>query len=416
MTSTQTTSILDVPDDVVKRLERALADPKPADLGRGIARLLIDNLELFSALESYFREQLRSPDRQDRTAAAVAFQAIPLAARLSADDGKTDLAKPAPSQESLAAIVAALVVEVELSVRFELLSALAAQDYEAAGLGDFARLAGLVAERSIESNMDLDEDTRADLQALHDRLRAAELIDSGSVLSRPEARRIVGYAATGIPFVLEDKTRPEVILIYNSSLDAWLPPGGHFNPGMDQLPSETLIHKIKDEAGADSIVYWAPGLAFASGSHSVQLHPSPSFVLLEDLTKHPRRNPAEVHSHHYDLNYICQISASDLDGIGHGTKPALRVSLGELSQAADLRAEVTRRITHEAKETHPRYANAGVFPDVVERIVLSLAVLAGEWNDKLNSFELNGSSNGQGAPHITQVDFPVAASGGANGR
>ena len=404
-----TTTSFDLPHAAVERLEAALDERQPSDVARAVARLLLDDPGVRPGVEDHLRERLRSHQRGDRVSAAAAFQAVPLATRVRAA-GNGNHEREAAAAESVEALIAALVVETQLNVRFELLSALAAQDYEADSLRHLAGVVGRLVQRVIEAGPDLDEVTDADLRRAHDRLRAAELVDPGSVLPRRRARRIVGYAATGIPFVLQDQANPEVVLVYNASLDAWLPPGGHFNPGMDQLPSETLVHKIKAEAGADSIVHWAPGLAFRSQSDSVELRPSPSFVLLEDLTKHPRRNPAEVHTHHYDLNYICQINERDVAKIGRGDYPAIRVPLGGLeAEVEDLREEVTRRIRARATADSPEHAQAAIFPDVVERIVLSLSVLAGQWGDKINSFELNGSANGDSAPHIDQVPFLVSS-------
>lgn len=397
----------DVPDDVVERLERALRVERgeargSAEIGRDVARLVADEVAYLPRFEAALRARLASLDRAERAAAAAAFQGVALALRL---DGQR---AAAAERASVEALIAALTAEVELGVRLELLAALAAQDFDASELRPLAPLAAQIAARTVEGGGDLDTTTERQLRFLHDGLRASGYADDDDVVRGRERARIVGYAATGIPFVLRDGARPEVVLIYNDSLDAWLPPGGHFDPSSDEVPSQTLVRKIATEAGADSIVHWAPGLGFERQASDVELHPAPSFVLLEDLRAHPRRSPLEVHTHHFDLNYICRITDEDEESIGRGEKPTIRVPLDGFEFTARGRPFIEERVHETVSAQQPELSHASLFQDVVERIFLSLALLAGRWEQKLYSFELNGSANGHGTAQVRIVDPPAA--------
>jgi MarR family len=202
----------------------------------------------------------------------------------------------------------------------------------------------------------------------------------------------VGFAATGLPFVLAEPNEPEIVLIHNANLDAWLPPGGHFHPELQEIPSEKVVRKIKEETGATSEILWrAP--RFETRTTAKPL-PGPSFVLLEDLRELPG-GETELHTYHHDFNYICRVTDESVREIGTGSSPAVRVNLSRLPEGTYRAEAVRRRIAEAITETHREHERAIVTDDVIDRVVQSLTLLEanrpGEESGRLQVFTPHGA-------------------------
>ena len=260
----------------LERVSLALADVIDAgqleEVVREATRLAGEEAAI-PALEHYLCELLLRDEVRAREAAAAAMQA--LATVVAAEGG----GHAGISATSLDALVAALAVESELSARAEQLWALSQQDYSRDELRSYVPLVRRIARSFVETRSQIDAETVDQMAYLYERLQGEDGKDP-SILW-PAERKLLGFAATGIPFLLSDPVCPKVVLIYNENLDAWLPPGGHFSPGMSQMPDETLIDKIQTEAGVSSVVHWV-SLSFEDRGQPVQLRPAPSFVLRED--------------------------------------------------------------------------------------------------------------------------------------
>jgi hypothetical protein len=209
-----------------------------------------------------------------------------------------------------------------------------------------------------------DDELEPAIKAAATLLRKQRSYSSKSV----EATKL-GYAATGVPFVLTDPTQPELVVVHNENLQAWLPPGGHFDPDLQDIPSEKVLRKIQEETGSTATLLWKAG-DFERRDTARPL-PAPSFVLLEDLTKLKSKDP---HDYHFDLNYICRINDEAVGDLGTGAKRVVRVPLGELEREPRMN-QIKRRIREAVRSEAPKLAQATVTDDVVERVVRSLELL-----------------------------------------
>lgn len=167
------------------------------------------------------------------------------------------------------------------------------------------------------------------------------------------------------------------MLVYNFSLNAWLPPGGHFDPSDISIPDETLVTKIREETGAHCEILWE-GYEFSANSAS-SVRPTPSFTLFEDL-RAMSRSPTEVHAFHYDLNYICRIPREFTGKLGTGKLPTIQVPMRPVAAAED--SDRRSRIAALVREHAPEGTGLQIPPDAVERILISLGILGRHLNPR----------------------------------
>lgn len=394
MSTTQWCAALDA-------VETALVQT-PDATRRAVVAALETDCAVQPLIEQALCRALTSPERESRRNGAIGLQAVTLV--WSRDVG----AQRSIGPSSLGALIAALAVEAEIAPRTEQLWALSRQDYRHEALQPFAGIAARVFAAFVTTAAHIADELVDQLVYAYELVRP--MVDDADLPGdlSPAPRDLLGYAATGIPFILSEPRNPKVVLIFNDNLQHWLPPGGHFNPGMDEVPSEALVRKIREETGARAKVIWN-GQDFNPRRGKVEVSPAPAFVLLEDLTALPYRASTEIHRRHYDLNYICEILTEE-----EVADDCLIVELGEMP-AEDPFSFVRERIEAKARELRQESV---ILDDVVERVVLSLQVLAKR--DSRALFTLapyrNGNGNGN-TPHFKpeRVERPLVKLGGANG-
>lgn len=102
------------------------------------------------------------------------------------------------------------------------------------------------------------------------------------------------------------------MLILNRNLNngkgLWVPPGGHFELGVDD-PADRLLQKIRSEVGMEAKI-WDPGAPSVELVHSFNTAQTkwleaPIFILDEDLLG----LCSHSHSRHFDLIYACEAAA-----------------------------------------------------------------------------------------------------------
>lgn len=358
-----------------KQLERLLAGSDPDEIVRALPGLISDRPAKIR-IERYVGSQLLSSDRALRHSAAVALYALThsdLGGSSTAEKHRIASIEP----ETFERLICAVAVEPSAAVRAEQLWAMVAQSFEGA-LSVYARLVARLIEAALSAtSFGISMETLERLTYGYEQIKRRAPVEDMLENPVPARRDLIGYAATGLPFLSGDPANPVVVLVYNFSLSAWLPPGGHFDPGDTSIPDQTLVRKVREETGADCEILWEGREFSANGASSVR--PTPSFVLFEDL-RAMNRLPTEVHAFHYDLNYICRIPTESIDKLGSGKLPTIKVPMGSVAAAGT--SDRRSRIEALVKEQAPEGTGQQIPPDAVERILISLGILGRHLNPR----------------------------------
>lgn len=351
MTDVSTVLWSDDPDDVVR---------------------LFSRVEDIVAARDALAEALKSDDRQRRFNSALGLYAM--------------ATEPPESQNNVIArdlferLLAAVAVESDSKVKSEMFIALVAYEYDT-DLSIFAPLVARLIEHVALTSTPVSEAIMHRLAYGYAKLRAQSQEARTFDDLKFQSRELIGYAATGIPFVVAGPTAPIAILVYNDRLDAWLPPGGHFEPAANESPTETLKSKIRKETGAEGEIVWSAPEFDTSGDVTIQ--PSPSFVLFENLKSMTHVSSYEAHSFHYDFNYVCTITPETVPLLGSGTQLTLQVPL-----RSGGRVDIRNRIVAAATRAGAADIAQNIPDDVVERLGLSHRLLKEHRERRVTSHRL----------------------------
>ncbi|MFB9974382.1 NUDIX hydrolase [Allobacillus sp. SKP2-8] len=94
---------------------------------------------------------------------------------------------------------------------------------------------------------------------------------------------------TGSGFVLHPNKPDHILMLFHKSLERWLQPGGHVDPG--ETPEEAAIREVKEETGIDVRLH---------SVHKEQLYPF-------DVNIHyipTNKQKGEPGHFHYDFRYL----------------------------------------------------------------------------------------------------------------
>lgn len=162
-----------------------------------------------------------------------------------------------------------------------------------------------------------------ELQALLSRHRPGDAAEERSL-----TRTLQLLRTTGSPFwrgqcnpghltasaIVVDRARARTLLVHHETLDRWLQPGGHFEPGETQ-PVEAAAREVREETGLATT--W----------------PGPLPRLLDvDVHPIPARGVEPAH-YHYDLRYLLVAASDDPQPVaGDGARAVRWVARGELEE------------------------------------------------------------------------------------
>lgn len=357
--------------NIKEKVEAVLKIGDHGTIAREIPSIIDAENQAKESIEQILVSHLLDTQPPMRMSAAIGLYAM-THAHMGGATIEDNIQRASIRPESLEALVAAVLVETNFKIKFEQLWALSVQSFKGE-LAKYAGLLGRIIEATLSSNSPAPQEMLERLNYAYEKLKR----ERPDLLLRKQAeikkRELIGYAATGIPFILTDRKNPEVVLVYNYNLEAWLPPGGHFEPGEGEVPDDILVKKIAEETGANCKAVWEARSFDSPLDDTISVLPTPSFVLFEDLRAMKNGSP-EIHTHHYDLNYICQVTSDSIDKIGQGKLRAIRVPLGQVlkAKANEYKQIIQKSILEQAKPT----GMAHTVPDnVVERILISLGIL-----------------------------------------
>jgi hypothetical protein len=341
--------------DVVVREIRRIAETSGVDVKRTV-------------IETVVCEYLLHESADIRSSSALALYAL-TQANFGGASVSENIKRASVDAATLERLFAAITVERDPRVQADMLWALMVQDYSD-HLSAYAGLVAKTIEAMLWTPFPASQDTLERLVYGYNQLRTQLPSLRLRANIEPSKRELIGYAATGLPFVLEDLSQPHALLVYNFNLGIWLPPGGHFEPNVGELPDHALITKIRRETGTVCTPVWEARKF--QRPMEVSVLPAPSFVLFEDL-RGMQPSPVEIHAFHYDLNYICQVSPESVRKIGTGLLPTIRVPLGDLT-ATDMPAK-REQVRERVLNAIPSNDQRRIDDSVLERILLSLDIL-----------------------------------------
>ena len=249
-------------------LEQALSSDDPDVIVRTIREHVGSSHGLKNEAESVLVAHLLSEEKRQRINAAIGLYAL-THIKLTEPTGRASI-----GSDTFEKLLAAAVVEADPVVRADQLWALGSQDFNGP-LSHYASIVARLIEAIFFTTAPVSKETLDRLLYVYEKIRRQ--CPSIALLKepKPKERSLLGYAVTGLPFILDDLNNPEVVLVFNYNLGAWLPPGGHFNPGIDEIPTERLVAKIREETGARCTVMWE-SRRFSKGSGEIAILPSPS--------------------------------------------------------------------------------------------------------------------------------------------
>ncbi|HEY9715512.1 MAG TPA: NUDIX domain-containing protein [Chroococcales cyanobacterium] len=89
--------------------------------------------------------------------------------------------------------------------------------------------------------------------------------------------------------------REHILLVHHKRLDAWVPPGGHIEPG--EFPHETVIREVLEETGVNVEIY-SPPLP-ETGDPEAFFLPGP--ICIQSVLAREKSGPV----YHLDIAFIC---------------------------------------------------------------------------------------------------------------
>jgi hypothetical protein len=191
-----------------------------------------------------------------------------------------------------------------------------------------------------------------------------------------------GLAATGL-LVVHHSGEDQFLLVLNRNLNGghglWVPPGGHFDPEVDE-PAERLIAKIRTEVCRNATIWSPDSLARPdslqlSTAETRWLSP-PLFLLDEDLLG----QCSHGHLRHLDLVYACRDAGAVAGTPKYGPADRIYVRVSECALSAADAEQALRKAVEEWEEGTTGLSHsvpATVSRDVAQRLYLVGAAWAG---------------------------------------
>jgi hypothetical protein len=180
-----------------------------------------------------------------------------------------------------------------------------------------------------------------------------------------------GLATTSVLIVRFDAPM-NFMLVLNRNLNngkgLWVPPGGHFELGIDD-PADRLLQKIRSEVGIEAKI-WSPAAPPAEQLHSFNTAQTkwleaPIFILDEDLLG----LCSHGHSRHFDLIYACEATSYIPRAVPkYSVADRILVPVGDCASSV----EAAERAVHSAVEGWQR-STAGTTPGVRDTVSRDVA-------------------------------------------
>jgi hypothetical protein len=180
-----------------------------------------------------------------------------------------------------------------------------------------------------------------------------------------------GLATTSVLIVRLDAP-VNFMLVLNRNLNngkgLWVPPGGHFELGIDD-PADRLLQKIRSEVGIEAKI-WSSAAPPAERLHSfntaqTKWFEAPIFILDEDLLG----LCSHGHARHFDLIYACEAIAYIPRAVPkYSVADRILVPVGDCASSV----EAAERAVHSAVEGWQR-STVGTTPGVRDTVSRDVA-------------------------------------------